>query len=99
MGSHWMGSTAHYAGILAAHLGRVEEADAYFAEADAMNDHIRAPFFLARTRLARARLALQRRPAGDRATARTMLDSALTLARANGCAGVARDAEQLLRAM
>ncbi len=96
MGSHWMGATAYYAGILAALLDELDEADVYFAEADEMNDAIRAPFFLARTRLARAQVRLRRRGSGDAPAARAELQSALALARAHECAVVEREAERLL---
>ena len=91
-----MGSTAHYAGTLATYLGRLEDADGCFVEADAMNARLRAPFFLARTRLAWAQMLLRRAAPGDMAVAASKLDSALAIARVHGCSSVQRDAERLL---
>lgn len=95
-GSLWPGAVAGALGILAAKLGRDDEADAYFAEAEEVNTRIRAPFFLARNRVNWARLLLRRRRPGDGERAAELLQDAIEVAREYDCAEVIRDAEALL---
>jgi DNA-binding SARP family transcriptional activator len=95
-GSLWPGSVAGALGILAAKLGRVDEAETYFAEAEDVNSRIRAPFFLARNRVNWARLLLRRGRSGDGERAAELLRSSIEVAREYDCAGVIRDAEALL---
>ena len=64
-GSLWFGPVAAALARLAVKLGRPDEAEQYFAEADALNERIRAPFFLARNRVAWARMLLARDGIGD----------------------------------
>jgi DNA-binding SARP family transcriptional activator len=47
-----LGSVAHYVGMLAAALGRSDEADEAFAVATELHDRMNAPFWSARTRAA-----------------------------------------------
>jgi hypothetical protein len=54
------GSVALYLGILAATLGCLDDADAFFAEAHAMHDRMKAPYCLAVTCLNWARMLLDR---------------------------------------
>lgn len=95
-GSLWPGAVAGALGILAAKLEHFDDAESYFAEAEAVNGRIRAPFFLARNRVNWARLLLRRGLPGDGERAAELLRSAIEVARAYDCAGVIRDAEELL---
>src|SRR5205823_194700 len=57
----------HCLGELAALLGRVAEADAHFAAAEATARRLGAPYFVARTLLERARLEAEHDPEASRA--------------------------------
>jgi predicted ATPase/DNA-binding SARP family transcriptional activator len=92
-GSLWFGPVAATLARLALKLGRVDDAECYFAEADEINERIRAPFFLARNRVAWARLLLRR---GETERATALLQSALEVAREYDCADVIAEAEKLL---
>src|SRR5439155_18705023 len=59
------GAIVHYLGPLATVLGRLEEAEAHFVEAEQIHDRIGAPAWLARTHLEWARMLLVRRAPGD----------------------------------
>ena len=59
------GSVALYLALLATTVGDWPEAEAYFAAAAATHERIRAPTWLARTRLEWARMLLTRAAAGD----------------------------------
>ena len=95
-GGCWLGSTAHYAGVLEAALGRLQDAERHFAEAAELNEAIGAPFFLARTRVAWARLLLDRRGPGDPEQAEHLLQEAHAGAVAYGCAGLEAEIARLL---
>jgi tetratricopeptide (TPR) repeat protein len=86
---YW-GSVSWYLGLLAATLGRLEDAEARFAQAEATYRRIGAPAWLARTRLEWARIA------GDAGHAQRMLEQALATSRRLGLAKVGRDALALL---
>jgi tetratricopeptide (TPR) repeat protein len=92
----WVGSVAHYLGMLATTLDRFEEADAHFTAAAATNERVGAPTWLARTRLEWARMLLVRRQTGDAERARELLRQALTTARELGLGNVERRAMALL---
>jgi tetratricopeptide (TPR) repeat protein len=91
-----LGSVAHYLGLLAATLGRFEDAEQHFAAADATNQRIGAPAWLARTRLEWARMLLARGGTGDMERARELLRQALSTARELGLARVEQRAAALL---
>lgn len=95
-GVTWTGSLAFPVAILHAHLGEADEADRAFAEAEAMNERLGAPFFLARTRVAWAGLLRHRGGPGDAERASELLALALRGAREHGCAGIEREVEALL---
>src|SRR4029079_16647447 len=59
------GSVNHYLGLLAATLGRLDEADSPFGAPAAVHERIGAPTWLARTRLEWARMLLARSGPGD----------------------------------
>jgi DNA-binding SARP family transcriptional activator len=90
------GTVAHYLGLLAQALADDEAAEGHFAEAEAVCEALRAPFHLARARLAWGRLLLQRRAPGDLERAETLLAEALAAAKAHGCGGLERQAAQAL---
>jgi tetratricopeptide (TPR) repeat protein len=94
----WVGSLAGPLAVLATQLGRFDDAERYFAEAEEMNTRIRAPFFVARNRLAWAQMLLQRSAPGDGDRAMELARDALDVAREYDCFAVARDAEALLTA-
>jgi tetratricopeptide (TPR) repeat protein len=90
------GSLAHHLGMLAGTLSRFDEAEAYFAAAAATHDRIKAPAWLARTRLEWARMILARGQPGGAERARDLLGQALATARELGLATVERRAVALL---
>lgn len=63
MGPAWFGATSHHLALLAATLGRHDEAEARFAKAVAAYDALGAEAWLARARVDRAR-CLAERPCG-----------------------------------
>jgi class 3 adenylate cyclase len=93
-----VGSAARPLGMLAAVLGRPEEADAHFAHAQEVHDRMRAPSLHARTQLDWG-LALQRgaRP-GDAARARELLDRAAAETGRLGLAALQRRAREAVEA-
>ena len=84
------GSVSYYVGLLAATLGRLEQAHAGLARAEAAHRAVPAPAWLARTRLAQAEVLLQRGSPADTDHARSLLGEALATARALGLATVER---------
>ena len=95
-GLTWAGSVAHYLGVLAATLGRLDEADARLARAEVHHARVPAPTWLARTRLERGRALLARRAAGDSEKAHELLSSSLATAREYHLSTVERSAAHLL---
>jgi predicted ATPase/DNA-binding SARP family transcriptional activator len=87
---------AHSLGILAAGLGRVDDADCHFADSVALSGRIGERFHLARTQLAWGRLLLARRNPGDFDRGIELVEQALAAARRHGYAGVERAALDLL---
>jgi hypothetical protein len=84
----FFGVTGHYAGMLAACLGRWDEADALFAEAPAPLDRMGARPLAARVRYDPARALLARGRDEDRGRAAALLDAAAEEARALGMSGL-----------
>ena len=91
-----MNCVSHYLGILAASLGRFEEAEARFSAAARTQLRVGAPGWLARTRLEWARMLLARRGPADAERARELLGQALATARELGLGTVERRATALL---
>ncbi|MBE8517403.1 AAA family ATPase [Amycolatopsis sp. H6(2020)] len=83
---------AHSLGELATVLGRDHEAEEHFTEALRIHQHLRAPFFIAETKLALGRLLSGSFP--DRA--RTLLTDAAGLAARNGYRRLQRLADEAL---
>ena len=95
-GLTWAGSVDHYLGLLAATLGRLDEADERLAHAELVHERIPAPTWLARTRMERGRALLARSDGGDADKAHELLSSALKLAQEYGLSRVERSAADLL---
>jgi hypothetical protein len=77
----WMGSVAHYLGLLATTLEHFDEAERYLVASDAAHERLHAPGWRARTRLAWARLLLRRGQAEDAKQARQLLGQVIATAR------------------
>jgi tetratricopeptide (TPR) repeat protein len=90
-------SVAHHLALVATTLGHHDDAERHFRAAVASHDRIRAPHWLARTRLEWARMLLTRRGSGDTDRARELLGQALATARDLGLGGVERQAVALLQ--
>jgi ATP/maltotriose-dependent transcriptional regulator MalT len=86
------GPVAHYLGGLATVLGRYDQADHYFAEADRMSNVMKARFFSARTDVAWAKMLLTRGRSGDGQQAGRLLAQAHATATRFGYGTVARRA-------
>ena len=89
-------SVAHHLGLLATTLGRFEEAEQDFHNALAIHERLRAPHFVAQTRLERASMLLRRRGPGDEEQAQDLLGQALSTARELRLLTVERRAAALL---
>lgn len=90
-------SVAHHLGLLAATLGRYDEAERWFGAAADIHQQIGAPHWLARTRLEWARMLLARHQPKDAQRAGELLGQALVTARELGLANVERRAAALLQ--
>ena len=97
-GLSWGGSVSYYAGLLAATLGRLDRAEASLAMAEMAHAAIPAPAWLARTRLARAAVLLERGSPADAEPARVLLEQALATARQLGLATLERRTTAVLTA-
>lgn len=71
-----MGSASRYLGLLASTVGRFEEAERHFDDADAFNERLGARPLLAHTKVDRARTHLARGGHGELARARELLREA-----------------------
>jgi DNA-binding SARP family transcriptional activator/tetratricopeptide (TPR) repeat protein len=96
-GAAWLGSVAHYLGLLATTVRHFDAADVDFAHAAAEHERLEAAPWLALTRLAWAGMLLTRNQQGDAEHARELLDQALDTARELGLAMVERRAAALPR--
>ena len=82
------GPVSHYVGALAAVLGRLVEADAYFSQSALMCERASAKFFAARTDLFWGKMLAERGSPGDIEKARDLLAKAHAAAAANGYAKI-----------
>jgi len=78
------GSIRRFLGILAATLGRLDEADDHFTAAALANEALRAPALIAATHLDHARCLERRGSPDDRARARALVETASRVADAHG---------------
>ena len=92
------GPVAHYLGVVAAVLGRVDEAAEHFAFAADLQERTGARGLLVRTRLEWARLLLGRDGPSDGERARELAAAALELARELDTPRLAEQASELLAA-
>jgi class 3 adenylate cyclase len=90
-----MASVAHHLGLLSTSLGRLDQAEADFAAAAAIHERIGAPSWLAATRLALARVLLNRRRPGDAERAAALLARASATAQELGLIEIERAAVRL----
>jgi class 3 adenylate cyclase len=90
------GPISHFLGGLATVLGRLDEADTYFAQAASMSLRARAKFFGARTDLWWGKMLAERRGPGDVERARDLLTTAHDVAAAHGYGNVERRAAAAL---
>jgi class 3 adenylate cyclase/tetratricopeptide (TPR) repeat protein len=93
------GPISHYVGGLAAVLGRLDEADDYFAQAAAMNARAGAKFFGARTDLQWGKMLAERGGPGDAERGRALLSQAHAVAGTNGYGNVERRAAAALQVL
>ncbi len=93
----WLGCVAYHLGILAATLGRWDEAETHFTAAARSHSRIGAPTWLARTRLEWGRMLLARQEGDDIERARAFSQDALKTARDLGLGNVERRAAKLLQ--
>lgn len=89
------GPVAYPVGLLEALLGRHDEAESDFALALAINERMEAPFFIALTKVAWARMLAERGAGDDLDRARAMATDALALAVEGGYGAVERQAAAL----
>ena len=93
----WVGgSVSLYLAVLAATAGDYAQADAEFAAAVATHDRIRAPMWLARTRVEWARMLLARAESKDIERAHDLLGQARAAASELGLAKIEQEATELL---
>ena len=91
------GAVAMYLGMLATVLDRLDDAESHFAEAMEIHERLRAPYWVGRTQLERARTLLIRRQPGDAELARDIVGAALATAREFSLANLDRRAAELLQ--
>ena len=94
--AHCPGAVDRYLGQLAATLGHFDAAEAHFEVALRMEQRLRAPPLLARTRLCYARMLLEQNTSAETERAQDLLGEALAAAERLGMAGVAGQARALL---
>jgi predicted ATPase/class 3 adenylate cyclase len=92
------GAASYHLGVLAGVLGRFEDARAHLTDATAMHERMGAPIWLARTRLAMARVLLAGRGPDGARRARAMLDQTIAAAREHGSVVLERQAVETLDA-
>jgi tetratricopeptide (TPR) repeat protein len=91
-----MPAVVHHLGLLAATIGHYDEADERFGAAAVIHERLKAPAWLAHTRLEWARRLLARRAPRDAERTRELLGQALDTARELGLGNVERRAAALL---
>ena len=95
----YIGPVSHALAELATLLGRLDDADRFFADAHEMNDRMGARYWCTRTDTAWAEMLAARGGPGDTDRARALLADAHATATANGYRIVERDAEAALRGL
>jgi hypothetical protein len=92
----WLGPVTHDLGLLATVLERYEEAEEHFAVAVEVQDRMGAQGFVVHTRLAWARMLVQRAGTNDAFRARTLLEEAKAGARAVGIPAIEARIDELM---
>jgi DNA-binding winged helix-turn-helix (wHTH) protein len=92
------GCVAHYLGLLAAALGRWEDAEHRFDTAREVHSRLEARYWMVATEIEHGRLQIARAVNGDEANARRLLAAAAERAHAHGFTALERDAIRLLPA-
>ncbi len=90
------GAVSRSLALLAATMGRWDDAERHFEEALRMNATLRDQPYLAQTRAQYGDMLLRRNRAGDRERAIALLTEALAFAKESGMGKVERDSERLL---
>ena len=96
-GPSWFGAVSHHLAGLAMTLGRLDEADAFYAEATRFYAALGATAWLIRVRLDWAGIRMTRHSAGDLEQTRAMLTDVLAMAQSIGLPEAQRTAASLLR--
>jgi tetratricopeptide (TPR) repeat protein len=91
-----VGAADRFLGMLAATLGRLEDADAHYKTALELEDRMKARPLAARTRYWHARTLLARNAPGDRVHATELINAALATAEELGMAAVVAECRDLL---
>jgi tetratricopeptide (TPR) repeat protein len=97
LGASCWGSVAHYLGVLAACMGKLDAADAHFQHALDRNGRMGAWPLVARTQVAYARMLLNRDQPGDREHADSLLDAAEEIAEELQMVSLGLKAQELRR--
>jgi len=90
----WIGSVAHYLGLLATTLEDFDASARHLAAAEAAHERLGAPGWQARSQLARARLLLRRGQPEEAANARRLLGQVVATARELGLVNLERRAAE-----
>ena len=93
----YLGPVSHALARLATLLGRLDDADRFFADAHQLNARMGARYWSTRTDTAWGAMLVTRNDPGDTDRARTLLAEARAVAAANGYRIVERDAEAALQ--
>jgi tetratricopeptide (TPR) repeat protein len=91
-----LGAADRFLGMLAATLGRLDDADAHYRTALELEDRMKARPLAARTRYWHARTLLARNAPGDRVHATELINAALATAEELGMAAVVAECRDLL---
>jgi DNA-binding SARP family transcriptional activator len=92
MGSSWLGSAAHYLGLLHAYAGETERAEVCFRDALTAQRALGSRAWIARTKLEYARALVDRGREDDLARASELTDDAVAAARLLGLGSILRHA-------
>jgi class 3 adenylate cyclase/tetratricopeptide (TPR) repeat protein len=95
-GAAWFGAVAHHLALLATTLGRFEEADRRFAEAEQLHEKFGVVPWTARTRLEWSEMLVRRSAPGDADRSRRLLAQALETAGHLGLGTIERRGRALL---
>jgi len=92
----WIGPVTHDLGLLATVLGRYDEAEQHFADAERFQERAATPASLVHTRLAWGRMLARRGRPGDASRARALLEAAKAGARRVNIPEIGNQIDRLL---